>query len=143
MRDQQERNGPLFSYISTDDRIPASHPLRQVRRLADQALNRLNPTFCRLYPEDGRPSIPPEKLLLAALLLQAIYGIRSERMLIEQVFGWVKQAAGLRQLKARGRSKVGAVHVSHRGPVNLIDAALLTVTNRAKALASVAFSTTS
>ena len=84
MRGQQERTGPLFSYISTEDRIPASHPLRQVRRLADQALDRLNPTFCQLYPEGGRPSIPPEQLLLA-LLLQAIYGIRSERMLIEQL----------------------------------------------------------
>jgi transposase len=84
MRGQQERTGPLFSYISTEDRIPASHPLRQVRRLADQALDRLNPTFCKLYPEGGRPSIPPEQLLLA-LLLQAIYGIRSERMLIEQL----------------------------------------------------------
>jgi len=83
MRGQQERTGPLFSYISTEDRIPAIHPLRQVRRLADQALDRLNPTFCQLYPEGGRPSIPPEQLLLA-LLLQAIYGIRSERMLNEQ-----------------------------------------------------------
>ena len=84
MRGQQERTGPLFSYVSTEDRIPASHPLRQVRRLADQALDRLNPTFCQLYPEGGRPSIPPEQLLLA-LLLQAIYSIRSERMLMEQL----------------------------------------------------------
>jgi len=84
MRGQQERTGPLFSYISTEERIPASHPLRQVRRLADQALDRLNPTFCQLYPESGRPSIPSEQLLLP-LLLQAIYGIRSERMLIEQL----------------------------------------------------------
>jgi transposase len=84
MRGQQERTGPLFSYVSTEERIPKAHPLRQVRRLADQALDRLNPTFCRLYPEGGRPSIPPEHLLLA-LLLQAIYGIRSERMLIEQL----------------------------------------------------------
>lgn len=84
MRGQQELTGPLFSYISTEDRIPASHPLRQVRRLAYQALDRLNPTFCRLYPEGGRPSIPPEQLLLA-LLLQTIYGIRSERMLMEQL----------------------------------------------------------
>ena len=84
MRGQHERTGPLFSCISTEDRIPASHPLRQVRRLADQVLDRLNQTFCQLYPEGGRPSIPPEQLLLA-LLLQAIYGIRSERMLIEQL----------------------------------------------------------
>jgi transposase len=83
---KQDRTGPLFSYVSTEDRIPAHHPLRQVRRLADQALDRLNPTLCRLYPEGicCRPSIPPEQLLLA-LLLQAIYGIRSERMLMEQL----------------------------------------------------------
>ena len=84
MRGQQERSGPLFSYVSTEERIPRAHPLRQVRRLADQALDRLNPAFCRLYPEGGRPSIPPEQLLLS-LLLQAIYGIRSERMLMEQL----------------------------------------------------------
>jgi transposase len=84
MRGQQERTGPLFSYVSTENRIPAIHPLREVRRLADQALDRLNPTFCKLYPEGGRPSTPPEQLLLA-LLLQAIYGIRSERVLIEQL----------------------------------------------------------
>jgi transposase len=84
MRGQQERTGPLFSTISIEDRIPASHPLQQMRQLADQALDRLNPSFCKLYTEGGKPSIPPEQLLLA-LLLQAIYGIRSERMLIEQL----------------------------------------------------------
>ena len=84
MRGQQERTGRLFSYISTEDRFPARHPLPQVRRLADQALDRLNPTFCSLYRDGGRPSIPPEQLLLA-LLLQAIYGICSERMLMEQL----------------------------------------------------------
>ena len=78
---QQERTGPLFSNISTEDRIPATHTLRRVRRLAGQAFDRLNPTFCKIYPEGGRPSIPPEQMLLA-LLLQAIYCIRSERMLI-------------------------------------------------------------
>jgi transposase len=82
MLGQQERTAPLFSYISTEDRIPASHSLPQVRRMADHVLDRLNPTFCKLYPEGGRPSIPPEQLLLA-LLLQVTYGIRSERMLIE------------------------------------------------------------
>lgn len=84
MRGQQELIGPLFSYVSSEDRIPKGQPLRQVRRLADQALDRLNPAFCRLYPEGERPPIPPEQLLLA-LLLQAIYGIRSERMLMEQL----------------------------------------------------------
>ena len=75
MRGPRERSGSLFSYVSIEERIPASHPLRRIRKLADQALDRLNPTFCQLYPEGGRPSIPPEQLLLASLL-QAFYGIR-------------------------------------------------------------------
>ena len=84
MRGQQERSGSLFSYVSIEERIPASHPLRRIRKLADQALDRLNPTFCKLYALEGRPSVPPEQLLLASLL-QAIYGIRSERLLLEQL----------------------------------------------------------
>ena len=84
MRGQQERSGSLFSYVSIEERIPTSHPLRRIRKLADQALDRLNPTFCRLYALEGRPSVPPEQLLLASLL-QAFYGIRSERLLLEQL----------------------------------------------------------
>ena len=84
MRGQRERSGSLFSYVSIEERIPASHPLRRIRRLADQALDRLNPTFCELYAAEGRPSVPPEQLLLASLL-QAFYGIRSERLLLEQL----------------------------------------------------------
>ena len=84
MRGQQERSGSLFSYVSIEERIPASHPLRRIRKLADQALDRLNPTFCKLYTAEGRPSVPPEHLLLASLL-QAFYGIRSERLLLEQL----------------------------------------------------------
>ena len=67
MRGQQERSGSLFSYVWIEEPIPASHPLRRIRRLADQVLDRLNPTFCRLYAVEGRPSIPPEQLLLASL----------------------------------------------------------------------------
>jgi transposase len=84
MRGQQERSGSLFSYVSIEERIPASHPLRRIRQLADQALDRLNLTFCALYAAEGRPSVPPEQLLLASLL-QAFYGIRSERLLLEQL----------------------------------------------------------
>jgi hypothetical protein len=90
MRGQQERSGSLFSYVSIVERIPTSHPLRRIRKLADQALDRLNPTFCELYASEGRPSVPPEQLLLASLL-QAFYGIRSERLLLEQlnrVWSW-------------------------------------------------------
>ncbi len=84
MGGQQERSGSLFSYVSIEERIPASHPLRRISRMADQALDRLNPTFCRLYALEGRASLPPEQLLLASLL-QAFYGIRSERLLLEQL----------------------------------------------------------
>ena len=84
MQGQRERSGYLFSYVSIEERIPANHPLRRIRILADQALNRLNPTFCALYAAEGRPSVPPEQLLLASLL-QAFYGIRSERLLLEQL----------------------------------------------------------
>jgi len=98
MRGQRERSGSLFSYVSIEERIPASHPLRRIRKLADQALDRLNPTFCELYGSEGRPSVPPEQLLLASLL-QAFYGIRSERLLLEQLnynplFRWFVGPAG-------------------------------------------------
>ena len=83
MRGQQDRSGSLFSYVSIEDRIPASHPLWRIRKLADQALDRLNPTFCKLYASEGRLSVPSEKLLLASM--QAFYGIRSERLLLEQL----------------------------------------------------------
>ena len=82
MRGQQELSGSLFSYVSIEERIPATHPLSWIRKLADQALDRLNPAFCELYASEGRPSaVPPEQLLLASLL-QAFYGIRSERLLL-------------------------------------------------------------
>ena len=84
MGGQQKRTGPPFSYISREERIPARHPLRQVRRLADKALDRLSPTFCQLYPEGGRPSIQSEQQVLA-LLLPPINGILSERMPVEQL----------------------------------------------------------
>jgi transposase len=71
-------------YVSIEERIPASHPLRRIRKVADQALDRLNPTFFAQYAAEGRPSVPPEQLLLASLL-QAFYGIRSERLLLEQL----------------------------------------------------------
>ncbi len=88
MRGHQERSGSLFSYVSIEERSPTSHPLRRIRKLADQALDRLNPTFCQLYALEGRPSVPPEQLLLASLL-QAFYGIRSERLrlFLEKLMG--------------------------------------------------------
>src|ERR671919_2992695 len=84
MRGPDERQAVLFSYRSIEDRIPADHPLRAMRRLVDPLLVQLSPRFQRLYSAIGRPSIPPEQLL-RALLLQVLYTIRSERQLMEQL----------------------------------------------------------
>jgi transposase len=74
----------MFSYLSPEERVPANHPLRPIRLMVDGALKVLSPAFASLYSAFGRPSIPPEKLL-RALLLQVLYTIRSERMLMEQL----------------------------------------------------------
>lgn len=74
----------MFSYLSPEERVPEKHPLRPIRLIVDEALKALSPTFNRLYSAFGRPSIPPEKLL-RALLLQVLYTVRSERMLMEQL----------------------------------------------------------
>lgn len=84
MRGADEQPGSMFSYVSLEDRVPADHPLRAVRRITDGALARLSSRFDTLYVKFGRPSIAPEKLL-RALLLQALYTIRSERQLMEQL----------------------------------------------------------
>ena len=84
MRGPDERSDFLFSYVSPEQRVPADHPLRPIRRIVDAALARLSTEFEALYIDFGRPSIPPEQLL-RALLLQVLYTIRSERLLIEQL----------------------------------------------------------
>ena len=84
MRGGDVRTEGLFSYLSCEARVPADHPLRPIRTIVDQALTMLSPAFEQLYSDIGRPSIPPEKLL-RALLLQALYSVRSERQLMEQL----------------------------------------------------------
>ena len=84
MRGPDEQTGALFSYLSPEALVPADHPLRVIRRVVNAALERLSGEFSRLYSPYGRASIAPEKLL-RALLLQAFYGVRSERQLMEQV----------------------------------------------------------
>ena len=74
----------MFSYVSPEERVPANHPLRPIRKLTDRVLEGLSPTFGAMYSPIGRRSIAPEKLL-RALLLQSLYTIRSERMLMEQL----------------------------------------------------------
>jgi transposase len=84
MRGKDKRLEGLFSYMRLEDRVPADHPLRAIRELVDAALSDLSRAFGRLYARDGRPSIPPERLL-RALLLQVFYTVRSERQLMEQL----------------------------------------------------------
>ena len=84
MRGSDLRSGEFFSYIDLEQRVPATHPLRKIRQIVNDVLESLDGAFARLYGVDGRPSIPPERLL-GALLLQAFYTIRSERQLIEQL----------------------------------------------------------
>ena len=84
MRGDDEQSGHLFSYLSPEQRVPADHPLRTIRVMTDDALRRLSPRFDAIYATTGRPSIPPEHLL-RALLLQVLYSVRSERMLMEQL----------------------------------------------------------
>jgi transposase len=84
MRGEDRRSEGFFSYVRLETRIPADHPLRAIRELIDEALRELSRTFNRLYAREGRPSIPPERLL-RALLLQAFYTVRSERQLMEQL----------------------------------------------------------
>jgi len=84
MRGTDHEQSGMFSYISAERRVPTDHPLRAIRVMVDAALKELGPRFDALYAKSGRPSIPPEKLL-RALLLQVLYTVRSERMLMEQL----------------------------------------------------------
>jgi transposase len=84
MRGDDPRHESMFSYVTPEARVRADHPLRPIRRMTDAALARLSSRFDRLYSTIGRPSIPPEQLL-RALLLQMLYSIRSERLLMEEL----------------------------------------------------------
>ena len=84
MRGDDLNQSAMFSYVSAEERVPADHPLREIRRMCDEALEQLSPRFKKLYSPIGRPSIAPEKLL-RALLLQVLYSVRSERMLMEEL----------------------------------------------------------
>lgn len=84
MRGQDAQQAGLFSYLSPEVRVPATHPLRPIRQSVDTALTALSPQLAKRYAHTGRPSIAPEKLL-RALLLQVLHSIRSERLLMEQL----------------------------------------------------------
>src|SRR3954468_10939984 len=84
MRGADRQSGKLFSYLSPESLVPQEHPLRSIRLLVNAALERLSPAFAAIYADSGRPSIAPEKLL-RALLLQALFTVRSERQLMQQI----------------------------------------------------------
>src|SRR4051794_19836624 len=84
MRGRARASGKLFGYVSAESMVPQDHPLRAIGALVNAALERLSPVFAALYADDGRPSIAPERLL-RALLLQALFTIRSERQLMQQI----------------------------------------------------------
>ena len=84
MRGTDYEQSSMFSYISAERRVPQDHPLRALRVMADMALKDLDKRFAGIYAALGRPSIPPERLL-RALLLQVLYTVRSERLLMEQL----------------------------------------------------------
>ncbi len=84
MRGRETTQQGFFSYVSPEQRVPKNHPLRSMRTLVNKTLNELSPVFSNLYSHTGRPSIPPE-MLLRATLLQILYSIRSERLLVEQI----------------------------------------------------------
>ena len=84
MRGKDTQQSAMFSYVSAERRVPVDHPLRSIRAMVDVALKGLSRSFGQMYTEWGRPTIAPEKLL-RALLLQLLYSIRSERLLMEQL----------------------------------------------------------
>jgi transposase len=84
VRGPDEQTNHLFSYLSPEQRVRADHPLRAIRRLTDDVFRTLSPRFSAMYSTIGRPSIPPEQLL-RALVLQSLYTVRSERLLMEEI----------------------------------------------------------
>jgi transposase len=84
MRGTDRQQATMFSYLSPERRVPTDHPLRTLRPMVDDALGKLSGLFAAMYATEGRPSIPPEKLL-RALILQLLYTVRSERQLMEQL----------------------------------------------------------
>ena len=84
MRGEQEPQVSMLAFIDLETRVPLDHPLRTIKRLADDAFAELSTAFDQMYAASGRPSIPPERLLKALLLID-LYSVRSERALCEQL----------------------------------------------------------
>ena len=124
MRGSDQRSGSLFSYVDLEARVRADHPLRPIRLSVNEALGALHADFEAIYADGvGRPSIPPERLL-RALLLQAFYGIRSERQIMERLefdllFRWfvglgIDDAAWDQTTFGKNRDRLLAGDVAHK-----------------------------
>lgn len=123
MRGKRERQGGMFYVIDLEERVRADHPLRPIKRMVDAELAHMGHLFNKAYSDKGRPSVPPETLL-KAMLLQALHAVRSEAQLVERintdllfrwflemdpamdVFGWIKDFAGLARTRLVGRWKL-------------------------------------
>jgi transposase len=122
MRGGDQQQATLFSYVSLEQRVPPEHPLRTIRQMVDTALMGLWERFEALYAQTGRPSIAPERLL-RALLLQILYSVRSERLLMEQLdynllFRWfvgltLDEAVWDPTVLTKNRDRVLAGEVAH------------------------------
>jgi len=84
MRGPDDQTSGMFSYLSPEQRVRPDHPLRAIRTMTDRVFAELSPRFTKMCSDIGRPSIPPEQLL-RALLLQSLYTVRSERLLMEEI----------------------------------------------------------
>src|SRR5262245_40898242 len=84
MRGENTKQSSMLMLMSPESRVPATHPIREVKKLADGALSKLSGVFDGMYAKVGRPSIPPERLL-KSMLLMALYTVRSERQFCEQL----------------------------------------------------------
>ena len=124
MRGSDQRSGSLFSYVDLEARVRADHPLRTIRSIVNEALGAPHADFEAIYAAGvGRPSIPPERLL-RALLLQAFYGIRSERQIMERLefdllFRWfvglgIDDAAWDQTTFGKNRDRLLAGDVAHK-----------------------------
>jgi transposase len=84
MRGRRNPQASMLACVDLDERVPSHHPLRSIKCVADRALAELSPTFDAMYGTGGRPSIPPERLLKASLLI-SLYSVRSERAFCEEL----------------------------------------------------------
>jgi transposase len=90
----------MLAFVAVEERVPRNHPPRVVRQFADRALAELSPVFNAMYATGGRPSIPPERLLKASLLI-SLYSVRSERAFCEELDSQLLDIASIRRCLPR------------------------------------------